>query len=191
MDLRIISLERTSNNLACALHFFLCLICERFALLKTGLLNRNLTKKGLKIELFLQKTQNVFAFFLRPPRPKSQILTPHPCLPLFENFLFDTLSNEQKPSVKNRSTGPVRNRSTGRSTGGDFEIYGQGRLEKILTGSISGLGPLAVRVLLQVVIFVKKISKKNLQEDNYLLLKYSREQCALLSLSYEPNRLQN
>ena len=48
-----ISLERTSNNLACALQFFLCLFCARFVLLKTGHLNRNLTKKGLKIESFL------------------------------------------------------------------------------------------------------------------------------------------
>ena len=53
-----ISLERTSNNLACALQFFLCLFCARCVLLKTGHSNRNLTKKGLKIESF---------FFLRPP----------------------------------------------------------------------------------------------------------------------------
>ena len=52
LHLCIISLERASNNLACALQFFLCLFCARFALLKTGLSNRNLTKKGLKIELF-------------------------------------------------------------------------------------------------------------------------------------------
>ena len=37
---------------------------------------------------------------------------------------------------KNRSTGPVRNRSTG----DEFEIYRSGRVEKILTGSISGTG---------------------------------------------------
>ena len=35
----IISLERTSNNLACALQFFVCLFCARFALLKKGLSN--------------------------------------------------------------------------------------------------------------------------------------------------------
>ena len=45
-----ISLERTFNNLACALQFFLCLFCARFVLLKTGHSNRNLTKNGLKIE---------------------------------------------------------------------------------------------------------------------------------------------
>ena len=43
------------------------------------------------------------------------------------------LYSEQKPSVKKRSTGPVKNRSTGV----DFEIYRSGRVEKILTGSIS------------------------------------------------------
>ena len=39
LALRIISLERTSNNLACALQFFLCLFCARFALLKTRFSN--------------------------------------------------------------------------------------------------------------------------------------------------------
>ena len=58
--------------------------------------------------------------------------------PLFENFLLDALNSEQKPSVKNRSTGPVRNRLTGRSTGVDFEIHRSGRVEKILTGFIFG-----------------------------------------------------
>ena len=64
LALCIMSFERTSNNLACALQFFLCLFCARFALLKTGLSNRNLTKKNLKIELFLQKRKNFF--FQRP-----------------------------------------------------------------------------------------------------------------------------
>ena len=41
------------------------------------------------------------------------------------------MNSEQKPSAKNRSTG--------RSTGDDFEIYRSGRVEKILTGSISDL----------------------------------------------------
>ena len=57
----------------------------------------------------------------------------------FENFSLDALSSEEKPSVKNRSTGPVKNRMTGRSTGEDFEIYRSGCVEKILTGSISVL----------------------------------------------------
>ena len=39
LALRIISLKTMSNNLACALQFFLCLFCTRFALLKTGLSN--------------------------------------------------------------------------------------------------------------------------------------------------------
>ena len=133
---RIISLERTSDNLACALQCFLCLFCPRFALLKTGHSNRNLTKKGLKIESFLQKTQKFFCvFFLRPPSKVTNFNTsPNPP---FENFSLDTLNSEQKPSVKKQLTGPVRNRSTGRSTGDDFEIYRSGRIEKILTGSIS------------------------------------------------------
>ena len=59
--------------------------------------------------------------------------------PFLKIFLFDSLNSEQKPSVKNQSTGPVRNLLTGRSTGVDFEIYRSGRVEKILTGSISAL----------------------------------------------------
>ena len=54
----------------------------------------------------------------------SQILTPYPRPPLFLKIVsLDTLNKEQKPSVKNRSTGPVRNRSTGV----DFKIYRSGR----------------------------------------------------------------
>ena len=53
------------------------------------------------------------------------------------------MNSEQKPSAKKRLTVPVKNRSTGlltgRSNGDDFEIYRSGRVEKILTGSISGL----------------------------------------------------
>ena len=130
-------MRKKSNNLACALQCFLCVFCARFALLKTSVLNQNLTKKGLKIESILQKTQNFFCVFFRDPCLKSQILTPHPCPP-FENFSLNTLNSKEK-LVKKRSTGPVRNWSTGRSTGDDFEIYRSGRVEKILTGSISGL----------------------------------------------------
>ena len=43
LALRLILLEITSSNFACALQFFLCLFCARFALLKTGLSNQNLT----------------------------------------------------------------------------------------------------------------------------------------------------
>ena len=43
LALCITSLERTSNNLACAIQFFLSLFCARFALLKTDLSNRKLT----------------------------------------------------------------------------------------------------------------------------------------------------
>ena len=49
-------------------------------------------------------------------------------LPSFENFLLDILISEQKLSVKKK-----------RSTGVDFEIYRSGRVEKILTCSISGM----------------------------------------------------
>ena len=55
----MISLARTSDDLACAPQFFYAY----FVLLKTGLSNRNLTYKGLKIELFLQKKQKIFTFF--------------------------------------------------------------------------------------------------------------------------------
>ena len=89
MAFRKLSLERTSNNLACALQCFLCLFCARFALLKTLLSNQNLTKKDLKIESFFWN-----------PLPKSQNLTPHPCPPPLKNFSLDTLNSEQKPSVK-------------------------------------------------------------------------------------------
>ena len=133
MAFRKISLERTSNNLACALQCFLCLFCARFSLLKTGLSNRNLTKKGLKIESFLQKTQKIsskvtnFVQSHKPPSTVTNLNTSFmPPFP-FENFSLNTLNSEEKPSVKNRSTGPVRNRSTGRSTGNDFEIYRSGR----------------------------------------------------------------
>ena len=102
-------IKRTSNNLACTLQCFLCLFCARFALLKTRHLNRNFTKKGLKIESFLQKIAKVFFVFFLRPRPKSQILTPHPC-PLFENFSVDTLNSEQKPFVKKPVDRPVNQR---------------------------------------------------------------------------------
>ena len=94
------------------------------------------SKKVSKLSYFCKKRKNCFAFLFWDLRPKSQIFTPHPC-PHFENFSLNTLNNEQKPSAKKRLTGPVKNRSTGRSTGDDFEIYRSGRVEKILTGSIS------------------------------------------------------
>ena len=60
------------------------LFFARFALLKTGISNRNLTLNGLKIEIFLQKTQKLFCVFFLRPRPESQILTPHPWHPLLK-----------------------------------------------------------------------------------------------------------
>ena len=83
-----------------------------------------------------KKTKRCFRFFLRPPS-KVTNFNPSPMPPPFENFSFNTLNSEEKPLVQNRLTGPVKNRSTGRSTGDDFEIYRSGRVEKILTGSIS------------------------------------------------------
>ena len=139
MALRIISSERTFNNLARAHQSFLCLFCARFALLKTRLSNRNSIQKGLKIELFLQKMQKLFCvFFSETPHPESRILTPHLCPPPFENFLLDVLNSEPKLSVKKPVDRagqklvdwPVNQRW--------FWILpvGSGRVEKILTGSI-------------------------------------------------------
>ena len=102
-------IKRTSNNLACTLQCFLCLFCARFALLKTGHLNRNLTKKGLKIESFLQKIAKVFRFFfLRPPSKVTNFNTSP--MPPFENFFLDTLNGEQKPFVKKPVDRPVNQR---------------------------------------------------------------------------------
>ena len=78
--------------------------------------------------------------FLRPPSEITNFNTSPMPPPLFENFLLDTLNSEQKPSVKKQSTGAVRNRSTGV----DFEIYRSGHVEKILTGSIFGLGSIVL-----------------------------------------------
>ena len=75
----------------------LCTFCE----FKTGLSNRNLTKKGLKIESFLQKKQKLLCVFFLRPRPKSQILTLHPCPPpTFENFSLNIVNSEENFSVK-------------------------------------------------------------------------------------------
>ena len=114
-----ISLERTSNNLACALQCFFCLFCACFVLLKTGHSNRNLTKKGLKIESFLQKTKKFFAFFFWDPRPKSQTLTTRPCPPPFWKFFIRYIEQWTKTFCK--KTG-----RPGRSSGNDFKIYRSG-----------------------------------------------------------------
>ena len=103
------------------------------------------SKQVFQTEIKPKKVLKLRHFFSRPSSKVTNFNTspmlPHP----FEKFLLDTLNSEQKPSVKNRSTGSVRNRSTGsvrnrstgRSTGDDFEIYRSGGVEKILTGSIS------------------------------------------------------
>ena len=109
--------------------WFLCLFCARFALLKTGHSNRNLNKKGLKIESFLQKKANFFCFFSETPLKVTNFNTsPMPPSPPFENFLLNTLNNEQKPSVKipvDRAGQPA------------MILKLTSRVEKILTGSIS------------------------------------------------------
>ena len=93
-----------SKNLARAQQFFLCLFCTPFALRKTGFFNRNLTQKGFKIELFLQKKQKLFAFFFKTPF-RSHNFNTSPMPPPFKNFSLDALNSKQKPSVKNGQLG--------------------------------------------------------------------------------------
>ena len=103
---------------------------------KQGIQTETKPKKVLKLSYFCKKRKSVF-FSETPVRSQKFSHLTH--APPFENFSLDTFNSEQKPSVKNRSIGPVRNRSTGRSTDDDFEIYRSGRVKKILTGSISAL----------------------------------------------------
>ena len=93
--------------------------------------NRNLHKKGLKIESFLQKKKKLFCvFFLRPPAKVTKFNTsPMPQPPSLENFSLDTLNSEQKPSVK---------KTVDRAGRPAMILKFNGRVEKILTGSISG-----------------------------------------------------
>ena len=57
-------------------------------------------QKGLKTELFSQKTQKFFCvFFLRPLSGVTNFNT-SPMPPLFRKLLLDELNSEQKPSVK-------------------------------------------------------------------------------------------
>ena len=53
LALHMIPIKEMANSLAWALHLFLSLFCEHFALLKTCFLNQNLMEKRLKTELFL------------------------------------------------------------------------------------------------------------------------------------------
>ena len=92
--LRILSLERTSNNLACALQFFLCLFWCIFC----GAQNRSFKpkfdlKRLYSWVIFAKKRKNFFCVFFWDPRPESQILTPHPCPP-FKIFSLDALNSE-------------------------------------------------------------------------------------------------
>ena len=53
-------------------------------------------------------------------------------------------------------------------------------IEQIIEFELKRLGTLVVLVLLQLVSFMKKISKENLRVEYYLLLKYCTRQCALI-----------
>ena len=55
-------------------------------------------------------------------------------------------------------------------------------IEQIIEVDLGGLGPLVVRVLLQLVIFLtkQKTFKVNLQVEYHFLLKYCTRQCTLL-----------
>ena len=94
-------------------------------------------KRSLNSVVFAKKAKIFCIFFLRP-RLELQILTlcPWPPSP-FENFSLDALNSEQKPSVKN---GRPDRSETGRRAENRrrFWNYRLGRIEKILTGSISG-----------------------------------------------------
>ena len=86
----------------------------------------------------MQKLQNLIVFFLRLPSGVTNFNTP-PTLPFpFENFLLDALRSEEKPSVK-KTVDRAGQKPVDRPAGEDFEIYRSGRVEKILTGSISVL----------------------------------------------------
>ena len=114
------------------------LILFTFCAVQNRSFKQTFSQKGLKIELFLQKTQKLFCVSFSETSVQSHKFLHLTHAPHFENFSLNTLNSEQKPSAKNRLTGPVKNRSTGRSTSDEFEIYRSGRVEKILTGSISG-----------------------------------------------------
>ena len=138
-----------------ALQFYLCLCCARFALLKTGHSNKNLSQKGLKIELFLQKTQKLFCVsFLRLPFKVTNLNTsPMPPSPFWKFFIKYieqwTKTFYKKTGWPGRSeTGQPAGRPAGQPT---MILKFTGRVEKILTGSISAtdiLLPLRILILL-------------------------------------------
>ena len=116
------------------------LILFTFCAAQNRSFKQKFSQKGLKIELFLQKNAKIVLRFFSGTSVQSHKFLHLTHAPHFENFSLNTLNSEQKPSAKNQLTGPVKNRSTGRSTGDDSEIYRSGRVEKILTGSVSGAG---------------------------------------------------
>ena len=129
MAFRKISLERTSNNLACAVQCFLCLFLCTFCAAQNRSFKPKLNQKRSQNWIIFAKTQKFFAFFFWGHRLKSQILAPQPCPPFWKFFI--------KYIEKWRKTFCEKNGRPGRSTGDNFEIYRSGRVEKILTGSIS------------------------------------------------------
>ena len=98
LALCIILSERTSNNLACALQFFLCFFLLVLLCSKQAFQTKIWPKKVLKLSYFWKKRKNVFAFCC-DPRPKSQILTPHPC-PLFRKLFFRCIDQWTKTFCK-------------------------------------------------------------------------------------------
>ena len=79
----------------------------------------------------MQKTQQFFFLFFWDPRPKSQILTPQPCPP-FRKFFIRYIEQWTKTFCK--KTGRQGRSEIGQPA---MILKFTGRVEKILTGSIS------------------------------------------------------
>ena len=96
--------------------------------------------KVFKLRYFSKNCKNFFAFFFWDPRPKSQILTPHP-FP-FWKFLITCIEqwtkNFCKKPVDRAGQKPV-NRPVERPVNRHVDLKFAGPVEKILTGSISEL----------------------------------------------------
>ena len=94
-----ISLERTFNNLACALQCYFAYFVHVLRCSKQVIQTETKPKKVLKLSHFCKKRKSFFPFFFRNPRPKSQILTSHPCPPPFWKFYIRYIEQWTKPSV--------------------------------------------------------------------------------------------
>ena len=137
LHLCITLLEGASNNLACALQFFTLILCTFCAAQNRSNIHRNLTKKGPKIELLLQKNANIFlVFFLRLRGKVTNFNTSPMPLPPFWKFFIRYIEQWTKTFCK--KTGRPGRSETGRPAGQPAMILKfTGRVEKILTGSIS------------------------------------------------------